>query len=215
MSQSRGQLRGRVLRYLNKTSAVSGFYAADKVNDAIQMALNHVAVHMFQAGDGWLTDLIFIDTQAGQVSIDLPARVALIREIRYKVGDRYVPMAYNDQDGQASGINSGDNQQAYCYRLLGRKIVFDPQLSDGGEKFLQIEAVYYPQILTDDSDMIDMQFDAAMTDWIMFKVCSILSGSIEKTVRAWAKDEDEAWQAMMTVVTRRLLKSTPIREGWD
>ncbi len=210
---SRGELRGKVLRFLNKTPDLPGFYSEAKVNDAIQESLNYIAVEMFLAGEGWMQKYIYRDTQAGQTSVDIPGNVALIREVRYKVSDVYYSLPYNDQEGGFSYIGTGVQQAfGYCYRILGRQIIFDPPLADGGERFLQIECDYYPTILLDDNEIIDPQFDAACTEFMKYKVCSILSGSIEKEMIAWAKIEAE-WEAkMQAVVTRRTLSSTPIRE---
>ena len=95
---SRGELKARVLRFLNKTDRVRGFYSDGKLDDAIQEALDYVAVEMFQAGEGWLTKPFYFDTVAGQVSVTLPANIALIREVRYKVGDTYYPMLFDQQE---------------------------------------------------------------------------------------------------------------------
>lgn len=209
---SRGELKGRVLRFLNKTDRVRGFYSDGKLDDAIQEAMDGIAVEMFQAGDGWLTKPFFFDTVGGQTSITLPANIALLREVRYKVGDTYYPMGYDDQESQASTQGSAEVQRSWRYRLFGRDIVFDPQLAEGGPRYLQIEAVFYPASLQDDNDIIDPQFDRAMVHYMKYKVSSILAGSLEKEVRTWAQEESEWQQKMLVVVNRRNLKSTPIRE---
>lgn len=210
---SRGELRGKVLRYLNKTPDLPGYYSEAKVNDAISEALNYIAVEMFLAGEGWLQKYLYFNTEGGQTSVDLPGNIALIREVRYKVSDVWYSLPYDDQEGGFSYIGTGVQQAfGYKYRILGRQVVFDPPLSEGGERFLQIEADYYPSVLLDDNELIDPQFDAACCEFLKYKVCSILSGSIEKEFIAWAKIEAE-WEAkMQAIVTRRTLASTPIRE---
>lgn len=210
---SRGELRGRVLRFLNKTPDLPGYYTEAKVNDAIQQALNYITVTMFMAGEGWQTSYKYFDTQAGQTSITLPGDVALIREVRYRVADVYAPMGYNDLEGGFSYIGTGVQQAfSYWYRLLGRQVVFDPPLSEGGDKYLQLEVVSYPSNILDDNQIIDPQFDAACCEFLLYKVASILSASIEKEFIPWAKLEAEWEQKMTDVITRRTLSSTPIRE---
>lgn len=211
MTTSRGQLKGTVLRFLNKTDRVRGFYSDGKLDDAIQEALDFIAVEMFVAGEGWLTKPLFFDTIAGQVALTLPANVALVREVRYKVGDTYYPMVYDDQEGQTTSSTS-ETQRAGRYRLLGRDIVFDPSLAEGGSRYLQVECVMYPADMTNDQDVIDPQFDRAMLHYLKYKICSILAGSLEKDVRTWGQEESEWFEKMQTVVNRRNLKSTPIRE---
>ncbi len=212
--QSRGELAGKVLRYLNKTANLPGYYTPEKMNDAIQEALNYVAAEMFEAGEGWLTKYLFLDTVGGQTSVDLPGNVALIRDIRYRISDAYYPMTYDDQAGGWSYIGTGVNQAigTYRFRLLGRQIVFDPPISDGGERYLQIECVYYPSVLVDDNELIDPQFDASCCEFLKYKVCSILAGSIEKEVVSWAGEEAKWEKKMKMVLTRRIMSSTPIAE---
>ena len=210
---SRGELKGKVWRFLNKTSAFPGFYDDDKMNDAIQEALNFIAVEMFLGGEGWLTDFLYFDTEDGQTSMRLPGNVALIREVRYKVSDVWYPIMYNDASDGFSYIGTGVQQAfTYQYRLLGSNIVFDPPLSMGGEKYLQVEAVFYPSQLTDDQQLIDQQFNAACVEYLKYKVASIVAASVEKSYIAWA-DQEAAWyQKMQAVVVRRTMASQPIRE---
>ncbi len=211
--QSRGELKGRVWRYLNKTSALPGFYDDAKMNDTVDEALTYIAVTMFLAGEGWLTKYLYFDTVGGQVSLDLPGNVAMIRDCRYKVSDVWYSIPYDDQDGGFSYIGTGVQQAfAYRYRLLGKQIVFDPPLSMGGDRFLQLEVVYYPDQLVNDLQMIDPQFDNACREFMKYKMCSILGGSMEKESIPWAKEEAQWEQLMLSVVTRRNLRSTTIRE---
>jgi hypothetical protein len=210
---SRGEMRGLVLRFLNKTADFSGFYTPEKMNDAIQEAFDAVAVQMFMGSEGWLSKYIYLDTTGNQVSVDLPGNVAMIQNVRYLVGDIYVPLLYDPQIDDSSYIGSSVEQAwAGRYRLLGRQIVFDPPMANGGPRFLQIEATYYPSILLDDSQIIDPQFDRAMINYCKYKVCSILAGSIEKDFRAWQQEEQEWFGMMMQVINRRTLKSTAITE---
>ena len=105
---SRGELRGKVLRYMNKTPDLPGYYSESKVNDAIQEALNYIAVEMFLAGEGWLQKYLYFDTVGGQTSVDIPGNVALIREVRYKISDVWYSLPYDDQDGGFSSGQAGE-----------------------------------------------------------------------------------------------------------
>lgn len=213
MAISKGELKGKVWRFLNKTPDQPGYYTSEKMNDAITEALNYIAVEMFLAGEGWLQKYIFLDTVAGQTSVDIPGNVALIREVRYQIAGVYCPIPYDDQDGGFSYIGTGVQQAfGYKWRMLGRQIVFDPPVSEGGERFLQIEADYYPTVLVDDNEIVDQQFDAACQEFLKYKIASIMAASIEKEFISWS-DLEAKWEAkMQAVVTRRLLSSTPIRE---
>ncbi len=213
MSLSRGELKGKVLRFLEKTAAHPGFYDDAKMNDAIQEALDYITVQMFMNTQGFFTKYIYLDTVGNQVSIDLPGNVALIGEVRYLIGDVYMPLMYDPQIADASYIGSSVEQAwGGRYRMLGRQIVFDPPMANGGDRFLQIEATVYPDILLDDQALIDPQFDRAMVNYCKYKVCSILAGSIEKDFRAWETEEQQWFDAMQQVVNRRTLKSVAITE---
>ena len=213
MSLSKGQIKGTVWRYLGKTSKQPGFYASDKVDEAIEEALTYISVEMFLAGEGWLTKYLFLDTVGGQTSVDLPGNVALVRQIRYKSGDTYYPLVYDDRSDAASFIGSGITQDiGYTYRLLGRQIVFDPPLGSGGERFLQIECVYFPEAVTSDNELIDAQFDAVAIQFLKYKVSSILAGSIEKTLITWQRLEDQWEDKLKSVLNRRVMSSVAIRE---
>jgi len=212
---SKGQLKGKVLRFLNKTSNVRGFYDDAKMNDALDMVFEKLNGYMGVAGQGWMTDYIYMSTVGGQVALEIPANVAFIREVRYKVGDTFYCLVYDEQIDQPSGMNTAGNQLAWRWRMMNRRIVFDPQMAEGGQHYLQLEVVYAPPVLVTDQDMLDPQFNGLMQTWMIYHISSILSGSLEKMVIAWQGLEDAAWNDMQTAVTRRLLKSVPIREGWS
>lgn len=213
MTISRGQLKGTIWRYLGKTAAQPGFYTSDKMDDAIEEALAYIAVEMFVAGDGWLTKYVFIDTVAGQTSIDIPGDVALIREVRYKYGDTYSPMYYTDLEKQPSYIGTGVTQSiGTTYRLLGSQLVFDPPLGSGGDRFLQIEYVYYPKKIVSDSEMINSQYDTVCMQFMKYKAASILAGSLEKQIITWQLLELQWEDKLKTILNRRVMSSQPIRE---
>jgi hypothetical protein len=207
------ELKGRVWRFLNKTPQQTGFFTDAKMEDAIREAMDYISVEMFLAGEGWMQDFIYLDTVSGMESIPLPTDVAMIRNVRYKVGDIYVPLDFNEAVDSASYLRTGNNQVgAFQYRLLGSRIVFDPPLSDGGEKYLQLEVTKYPSNMINDNDVIDPQFDNACLQFMKYKIASILSASLEKTVIPWLKEE-AMWEGKMKqIVTRRNLRSTTIME---
>jgi len=214
MTITRGEIKDRIWRFLNKTKDYPGFYTSDKLDDAIQEALEFISVEMFLAGEGWQTSQTYYDTTtvAARSTVAIPTTIALIREVRYKYGDIYVPLTYDDQDDSPSFVGSGDKQFASRWRMLGTNIVFDPPMSEGGVDYLQIEATSYPASLEDDDDVVNPQFDNAMINYLKYKCASILAGSIEKEIRTWGQEENEWYDKMVQVVTRRNLKSTRIKE---
>lgn len=209
---SRGQLKGKIWRYLGKTATQPGFYTSEKLDEAIDEALASIAVEMFMAGEGWLTSFAYFDTTDGQSEVALTGNVGLIRQVRYMIGDTYVPLVYDDQENRPTRVRGTTvTQVAFKYRLMGNKLVFDPPLATGGTKYLQLEIVSYPKRLQDDSELIDAQFDVCAQEYLKYKVCSILAGSIEKSQITWAALEAD-WQMRLShVLARRVLSSTPIK----
>jgi len=212
MTTTREELKGKIWRFLNKTKDYPGFYTSEKLDDAIQESLDFISTEMFLAGEGWRTSLTYITTVAGQAVVPIPSTVAMIREIRYKEGEIYVPLTYDQQIDEASYVGSGVTQDAGRWRMVGTDIVFDPPMSDGGTDFLQLETVSYPVAMTDDDDIVDEQFDNAMLHYLKYKCASILAGSIEREIRTWGQEEAEWYDKMRAVVNRRNLKSTRIKE---
>lgn len=213
MAISRLDLKDRVIRFLNKTSNFPGFYDDDKLNDAVQEAADYVATHMFIGGEGWLVSIDAHNTTAGQSIHALSSDVALIREVRYKIGDIFVPLTYNDRTDQASyDSTSGVRQFANQYKLVGNNIVFDPPLAEGGTGYLQIESLKYPTAFTSDGSTLGDQFQRAFQWYMKYKTASILAGSIEKDVRTWGQEEAEWFNVMINLVNRRNMKFTRIRE---
>jgi len=213
---SRGQLKGKIWRYLGKTASQPGFYTSEKVDEAIEEGLNYIAVEMFKAGEGWLTSYEYYDTISGQAALPLDGNVGLIRQVRYSgTNGVYLPMTYFDNTESASAPSSGNSgvtQGASTYRLLGNQMVFDPPLAMGGPKYLQLEVVSYPKRVQTDSQIIDPQFDMCALEFLKYKVCSILAGSIEKTIITWV-DQEMKWEdKLLTILNRRVMSSVRIKD---
>jgi hypothetical protein len=209
---TRGELKGQILRFLNKTSEYRGFYDDDKINDAIQEAIDFVAVEMFQANEGWQLKIGTFETTAGQLTFDLPFSVGMIKEVRYLYGNIYCVMAYDDASGRSQVSNSsGERQFMSSYRIVDNRMYFNPPLNEGGPDYLQIEYMTYPKKLVNDMDYLESHFDPCMTNFLKYRSATILSASLEKPIVPWAGLENSWYEKLVTVVNRRNLQSTPIR----
>lgn len=209
---SRGELKGRVLRLLNKTSQFRGFYADEKIDDSIQECLDFIATEMFFAGEGWQTKIELYDTQAGQLTIPVSPTIAMIKEVRYRYGNVYSVLSYDDNSGRGEVSNdSGERQLISRYRVVDNRLYFNPPLSEGGTEFLQIEYMAYPKQLSDDNDFIEGHFDQAMQHFAKYRTASILAASIEKFVVPWSNLESQWYSKMLNIANRRNLQVQPIR----
>jgi hypothetical protein len=209
---TRGELKGQILRFLNKTSEFRGFYDDDKINDAIQEAMDFVSVEMFQANEGWQLKIGHFDTQTGQVTVDIPFSIGMIKEVRYLYGNLYYVMAYDDANGRAQVSNSsGERQFVSTYRIVDNRMYFNPPLGEGGANYLQIEYMTYPKVPQSDNDYLESHFDPCMTNYLKYRSATILSASLEKPIVPWAGLEASWYSKLVTVINRRNMQSIPIR----
>lgn len=216
MALSRGELKGQILRLFYNTGAYTGAFSDDMLNDAIQEAMDEVAVHMFIAGEGWTDKIAYYDTTAGQVTLALRESMAMIREVRYLYGDVYIPMTYDTENGRPQYSDaSGVRQYSYTYRILDNQLFFNPAMAEGGTKYLQIEYTDFPKFLTGDDDEIPAQFNRAFTNYIKYSAASVLASSIEKFVVPWKEKERNWFTLMKEVVVKRNLQATQVREFGD
>lgn len=213
MPTSLGEVKGKVLRLLMKTPAKPGFYTPERVNDAIEEAIDFVAVEMFLADEGWATKIDYFTTEGGQLSIDMPDGMAMIKDVRYKYGDIYLPMIYDTANQAAQyAPDSGARQWAYTYRIVDNAFYFNPPLADGGVDYLQVEWMAYPKRLSNDTDFLESQFDKCMLHFIKYRAASMLAASLEKFVVPWSSQEQSWFAKMQAVVVQRNLQSLPIKD---
>jgi hypothetical protein len=210
---TRGELKGNILLKLNKTAKHPGPYTDDKINLAIQEAIDFVATEMFLADEGWLTTFHYYDTVDGQISVDINQSCAMIKEVRYKYGETYYPLVYDtDVNSPNFAADSGARQWSFKYRIMDNAIYFNPPVSEGGTDYLQIEAMEYPKRLQSDQDFLNSQFDKAMQHFIMYRAATILGTNIEKMAIPWSGIEGSWYEKMQAIVVKRNLKSTAVRE---
>lgn len=216
MALSRGELKGQVLRLLMKTAEYPGFYTDDKCNDAIQEAMDFVATEMFLAGEGWQDKMEYRTTAANQVTVDLPESWAMIKEVRYKFGDIYIPLMYDTQPRQVTADdNAGSVQFASSYKIVDNQFYFNPPLAEGGTDYLQIEFSDFPKVIQTDTDFLESHFNRCFTNFMKYRTASILAASIEKFVNPWQKIENDWYEKMLALTVERNKQSTAIREYGD
>jgi hypothetical protein len=213
MTISRGELKGQILRLLHKTAANPGMYTNPTIDDAIQEAMDFVSVEMFLADEGWQKKVWALDTEAGQTSIDLPADICMIEDVRYLIGDLYVPMRYYVPHGEPKFTDSTSARQDGCaYEIIDNALYFNPSLSEGNTAGIQIVGQAFPQKLVDDLDTIEQQFNPAFLHFIKYNAASILAATIEKASRPWAAQETLWYDKMKAIIVQRNKQTQPLRE---
>jgi hypothetical protein len=213
---TRGELKTNIYLQLGKTATNPGFFTSAKVEKAIEEAMDFVAEEMMDADEGWAVELVYASPAAGAASLDLgalDADIAMIREVRYKVGDVYVRMEYDSAAGADQVSSDSDARQGPgTYRTVGNSLVFNPALAEGGTNQIQIEAQMWPTYAAGDGSDLPASFQRATWHFMKYKACSILASSIEKMSRPWAQEEAQWFDKMQRVLVKRNQQTTRIKE---
>lgn len=190
-----------------------GFYTEEKVNGALQEALDYVATKLMMADNGFMKKLDYLDVSANQITIQIPPHMDMIEEVRYLVGSVYIPLQYDSQWKVPQwSVASGATNLPGSYRIVDNKFYFNPPLGVGGTAYLQVEYQSYPSIMRNSSQQIDPQFDRAMIYYITYRACSILSSAMGQNVKTWVVEEALWLAAMQQIIQNRNKQPQPIKD---
>jgi hypothetical protein len=90
-------IRTKVLNILQKTPGYQGAYSDARVLDAIQEAFDYVAMWMFDSCGGcWQSTVGYLSPASGVTDIAFPTDIVMMKELRYLVGNKYIPMVYDE-----------------------------------------------------------------------------------------------------------------------
>ncbi len=210
---NRAMLSYQVLQRLNKSPVTPGFYTEEKVNGAIQEAIDYVGTKMMLADQGFLKKIDYLDVAANQITIAIPPHMDMIEEVRYLVGSVYIPLAYDSQWKVPQwSVQSGATNLPGSYRIVDNKFYFNPPLGVGGTDYLQVEYQSYPSIMRNDAQQLDPQFDRAMIYYITYRACSILASSLGQNTKSWVEEEGLWLAAMQQIVQNRNKQPTPLKD---
>lgn len=213
MTTTRGELKGQILRIVQKDGGYQGFYTDEKLNDAIQDCFDHIAIEMIRAGWGWVTKIEVMDNASGQVAVALKPYMTVIQEVRYKIANRFVPMTYDDATETSQfTVESGVVQWPTRYRIVDGMLYFNPPPAEGGTGFIQVEYQTYPQALVGDTQNLPPEFDRCMVNYVKWRSASQLSASVGKAMPEWARSEGEWKQNMLDIVNKRIKAPIYYRE---
>lgn len=216
MATTFGDIKGFVLELLQKNASYQGFYTDTKLKNAIQEAFDFISIDMGQCGEGWLKTITLIDYLAVSHTVDLPAGVMYIEDVRWKVGDRFVPLTYDPKQGESQTTSTADTVQSpSTYRLIGQKIYLDPAPSDVGTGMCQLEYVRYAATYANDATNVDADFDRAMFWFIRYKAASCLvSSNFRSAPPPWSSIEAD-WYAQVTKVIAKRVRNTKYVRNFD
>lgn len=213
MALSRGELKGKILRLLNKTAGYQGFYDDDKVNDVIEDCQDYVAAKMFSGGEGWMRRIYFVDTNGTDASYPIPPGIAIIEQLRYLIGNQYLPLIYDDGSmSPQTAPQAGFTQFPFRWRFIDNRVYFNPPPAQYGAQYLQIEAAHYPARLLTDGQQMDPQFDMAMFHYMKWRAASLLASQVGKSYKEWQSYEDQWFEEMQTIINKRIRTMVTVKE---
>lgn len=208
---TRGQIMYEIWTRLNKTATTPGFYTEAKVRSVIQESVDFLAAEQILADEGYCHKLDYLSPAPGAVSLAIPGDVAQILELRYLIGNVYIPMQYDQkwQEAKWAG-SSGVVQSPDHYSIIDNNFFFEPPIGVGGLNYLQLEYMAYPRRFHKDSDVLPVQFDRAMFWFIVYNSCSLLDSQLSQTLN-WGGTAQAWYQKAINTINMRTRQSIPIR----
>jgi len=212
MGITRAELEGQILELLNRGTTYTGYFTPAKVHGAIKDCLDYVAVHMMLAGEGWLQQVMFLDTVAGTNTVELPPQIGMLHKLSYLNGSEYMPLRLDSNIFDLDlGSTSGESFPT-AFKLVGNKIMFPSLLSEGGSRYLRVECAMYPRMLLADGDIVDPQFDNAAQNYVKWRAASQLLTQVGKRDSDWKAYENEWYEALRRMLEKRTAVPLFIRD---
>lgn len=210
-----GSLERDVLQVLQKSPGAQGYYTADKLRTAVQECFDYVATIMFDSEyGGWMDEIRYFTTTAGDAIFKLPADLAQIKVVRYQVNGVYKPLAYDKQEEslQTDPTDATTGNTVSRYRLIGEDMYFNPALFDGGTNYLQIEGTYYPERFKTKLDKLSSIWNPAFRNFIKYRSASILISHKLSSAPPWAGYENQWHAEVRKLISKRVNTVTTIKE---
>jgi hypothetical protein len=214
MATTFGNLKDFVLDLLQKNVGYQGFYTDTKLKNAVQESLDFIAIDMGIAGEGWLKTITPIDyPTAGVKSIALPSDCMFLEEVRWLVGDTYVPLPYDSaQAYNQNGPTAGNTQTPSRYRLVGMNLYFDPPSDTTGDDLIQLEYIRYPAVYATDATTVDADFSRAMFWYLRYKAASVLVAQNGRQNPPWAPIEIDWYRQFIKACDKRVKSTQYVRD---
>jgi hypothetical protein len=213
---TRGEIKAKIVRLINKTANYQGFFTDDKCNDMIADSLDYLSLMAGLQGGGWFNGIQTIAMPAAGFTAPIPANVAIINQVRYLINNTYVPLTYHDADGY-SQVDSTTSEVSYPthFRIMGRDIYFNPAPSERGADRIQIEFTKYPAALANDAAILDGEFDNALQHYVKWRVASQLMSTAGRADADWTRFEIEWRTNCMNYISKRSRATTYIKNFGD
>lgn len=212
MAITRASIKYEIWTRLNKTPDNPGFYTDAKLTSTIQESMDFIAAEQMLADEGFRHKLSYLSPAPGAAAIAIPADASQILELRYLVGNIYIPMTYDQswQEARWAG-SSGVVQSPDKYSIIDNNFYFSPPIGVGGKDYLQLEYLAYPRRLRTDADTIPTEFDRAMYWFLVYNSCDLLSSQVQQSIDDWQRLANNWYQKAVQIINMRTRQSIPIK----
>lgn len=202
---SRGQIKEKVRTVLNRSSAVKGFYTDERLEIAIEEAMDVIATQMFLAGEGWMTKYRTFDITTNQIFLPIDPDITLINEVAVLIGGTiYVPLLYDELRRNTQAAPGAVTTIApYSYMIVDNKIYFSTAIAEGGEDYIRIKFTAYPDEIKNDSQPLPAHFDKAMSWLIVYRSASMAAKMVGKANAEWADFEGQWYGTCIDIMNKR------------
>lgn len=208
MAMTRLQLQTDIYNILSKSTSAAGLVTTDKVNTAIQDALDYIQAKMVKIGAEWLTQVRYVNYTANNPLVTLPTDLVVINFIKIATSadtTKYVPIENNENatgvsDTQASGIEG--NLPVWRFSGAGT-IRLEPMPSSSMTNGIMIDGVFLTTKLSSDSSQISGDLDNRIfTTYAKWRAASICRSLTTKEMPPWSKIEDQ-WELLVNAQIAR------------
>jgi len=199
------EVQEEVLNILQKSASYQGFYTTDKVNRAINESIAYVTARMMMEGNGWRQQISYITSVANTPTYSLPTDASIINAVRYRYGDVYVPLTYEDQSTTSqSASNSQVAGATGTYRLVGNQLYFNPVPQLVGTDYIQIEYTTYPAALSSGTDPVPTEFDKGLYYYVVYRSADLLVSQAGNAQPEWQLMTVQWFNVMENIISKRL-----------
>lgn len=211
MATTRLILQTKIYNILQKTATAYGLLSPDKVNDAIQDALDFTATLMNNSSSVWLSKQVKLNILANDPTITLPTDCVIINYVKkLQFGTQYVPLTYDESANVTTDTNA-QNTANYTptFRFVSGELFLEPTPADALANGILLDYVACPAVLSGDSSAVDISMDyPVFMQFVKWRAASILWNTLHDQAASppWAETEGIWFKEVKRTIARRIAK---------
>lgn len=197
-------LKADVLQLLSKENTYQGFYSDDQIKYAVNDSLDYVYAHMMFNGEGWIQTIAALNTVAATEEVALPSGCVVIHAVRYKHGDVFVPLTYDDDFDRLQYPDTVNVVYPTTYRIVANNIYLNPIPSVVGTGLLQLEYSAFPSSLSDPSDTAAAEITRGLQRFVTYRAASVCLTTTDRAQSPWKEYEVQWWAYLQEIMSKRI-----------